>query len=56
MGARASRPHGCCDRRAPPAAATAVDALKEGRELRFVVRRRIDPGAGTLTLTTRLLR
>ena len=41
---------------APPADPTAVDALKEGRELRFVVRRRIDPGAGTLTLTTRLLR
>ena len=39
---------------APPAEATAVDDLKEGRELRFVVRRRIDPGAGTLTL--RLLR
>lgn len=41
---------------APPADAATPDALVEGREVRLVVRRRIDPGAGTLTLTTRLLR
>ena len=39
----------------PPADGADVDALAAGRELR-IVRRRIDPGAGTLTLTTRLLR
>ena len=41
---------------APTADAADIEALAAGRELRIVVRRRIDPGAGKLTLTTRLLR
>lgn len=40
---------------APPAGASTIDELA-GRELRIVVRRRVDVGAGVLTLTTRRLR
>ena len=40
----------------PPTETSTVDALAAGRELRVVVRRRVDSGARLLTLTTRLLR
>ena len=41
---------------ATPLGVVGIDALAEGREVRTVVRRRVDVAKATMTLTTRRVR